>query len=967
MKQQNFNSNHLLEKVGNLNNVSIDQIASAIGCKVTYAKSIAKIHNVLIDSENNIPGNIMSEFLVIAYKNLPFWVISIKHKKIKKSRLRLKLFRALCLYLIEESNFLMNLEDDERTKCREEISSILVTVDDYLKAEKLMEPGYFCNPESYIEKIMTKMQKTGYIHNVEETFRIMFALFRIMPELMNDKMSQLIDILLMGNINDWQKTELRLQLMKLLDHYINTNRDMVDKMADFESKHDQELLTTIIKAVAMQLYLYDSTIDNIDYAQNRSMFYRYASHTNIAGNNVECLLDKAYGCVVGSIDCTTRLEYNWNQIQNLSILVTMLINTKTETRNSETIEYSTDSAIISCSSTKFEISENTNQKSLKTLGIGIIPWHKLKINVASEPSVKASSNTSDVEKLQRWWVDIDKSLNEEKITNKKPTKRRAYQEENVDIVIDGLVDPDKGIFSCHIHSDSVEGSGTIALYDIVNYKIHPEAMMNICNKAFISQETGKPYLYEASVLSDNGSNMTFTMRKRLNEYIVGLDDICFGYDTNCVITALNIPGQVAIGVSSDGIPVLIPYEESIMIGDYYDIKVTEVKNKKQGVQLMCEKVKVSENKVTQDEAFTALMQDYGIEDDEVQDVEEKVEVKKMSESAVKELIKLLDRESLLQKDVHRRYNYLYAAKLFAHIIKDEVLCYYYQNRINLQKLLYDFSKNSSIDRNVLKQLETMNSSIKAQYPILRARIEELHILECLDNSEANATLFANLQTQTNNEVKKLTNLVLAYNHLAGFELQEQRSSILSQINELLNVKIEMPETQYFGEENDQTEFKSSVVYVANSEGRHIANIEEQTNVILKEICAFLNTKGGTLYIGVNDYGYAQGLDTDMKWFDQHRAWRVTNIDEYRQFVVNILCRKWPNLKDIFEVTFPTIKGRSVVKVSVPPCKIPVSLDGAYYTRVGSECRKITDEGLSGFIERRPIQFEQFIKNFGAKL
>ncbi len=209
-------------------------------------------------------------------------------------------------------------------------------------------------------------------------------------------------------------------------------------------------------------------------------------------------------------------------------------------------------------------------------------------------------------------------------------------------------------------------------------------------------------------------------------------------------------------------------------------------------------------------------------------------------------------------------------------------------------------------------------------------------------------------------MKKLTNLVLAYNHLAGFGLQEQRRSIIEQINELLNVKIEMPDAQYFGEEDDQTEFKSSVVYIANAESKHIADIEAQTNVILKEICAFLNTKGGTLYIGVNDYGYAQGLDTDMQWFEQHKNWHVANIDEYRQHVVNQLCRKWPNLKDVFDVTFPTIKGRSVVKISVPPCKTPVDLDGIYYSRVGSECRRITDEGLNGFLERRPMQYEQYV-------
>lgn len=963
MKQPTLQTNYSIESVENLSNVSVENIATAVGCKDTYVRLVARLHKLNANPDGEFSGKQISEFLITAYRNLPSWVVSVSNGRTKRSRLRLKYYRGLCLYLVEESNFLMELTDDERTRCREEISMILSIVDDYLKAEKLMEPGYFCNPESYIEKIMTKMQKTGYIHKVEEAFRIMIALFRIEPKLMNDKMSQLMDILLMGNINDWQEEELRVQLMKLLGHYISNNSNKVDSMADFERKSDQDLLATITRAIAMQLYLYEPAIDNIDYALNRSMLYRYASHTKIAGNSIDPLLNKSYGCIVGSIDSTTRLEYSWDQIQNISMLVTMLINSHTEFKSIDTVEYTTDASILSCKSNTIEISENTGKnKAKKVVGSGMVSWHGLKINLASEPFVKANSMTNDVEKLQRWWADVDNTLTQQKIKTKKLSdRRRAYLDENVDIVIDGIEDAERGLFRCHIKNDKVEGRGTIAVHEIVNYKIRPEAMLDISHLAFNNPQTGRPSLYEATVLTDNGTSMTFTMKKRLNDYIFNLDDICFGYETKCVITSLNIPGQICIGVSSDGIPVILPYEDSILIGDYYDVKVTQVKNNKQGVQLFCEKVGITEDEVTQDKAFTQLMHEYGIEDDSPVEVVDKPQTKQMKKTYVQELVKLLDRESLLQKEVHRRYNYLYAAKVISHIINDEGLDTYYQNRLKLQKLLYDFSKNSRIDRTVLQQLETIDATVKAHYPILRARIKELHILECLDNTESNGKLFAELQAETNNEVKKLTNLVLAYNHLAGFGLQEQRSSIIAQINELLDVKIELPDSQYFGEEDDQTEFKSSVVYIANSEGKYIADIEAQTNVILKEICAFLNTKGGTLYIGVNDYGYAQGLDTDLQWFEQHRNWRVTDIDDYRQHVVNILCRKWPNQKDIFEVTFPTIKGRSVVKVTVPPCKTPVDLNGVFYSRVGSECRQITEEGLNGFLERRPLQYDLFMK------
>lgn len=959
MKQFRPVSSFSFETCVNLNEVSIKSVAAAVGCSEEYVYKIANLHGLSFSPNGNFIGHQVADFVLRLYHNLPSWVVTVNSGRLKRSRLRLKYFRALCLYLIEESDFLMDTTEEVRTRSREEFSSILSIVDDFLKAEKLMEPGYFCNPESFVENIMTKMQKTGYIYKVEDVFRVVIALFHILPDLMNSKMSQLMDILLMGNVADWQEKELRVQLMMLLDQYIQVNRSIVDSMADFERKQDLDLLTTMIRALAMQLYLFEPT-DNIDYALNRAAFYRYASHTKIASNSIDKLIDKAYWCLVGSIDSTTRLDYSWEQIHNTDMLVSMLMNTKIEAKSIETLEYSTNASTISFTSKAIELRENVNNKQVKSIASGVIPWRGFKVALATEPDVKINSMTSDVDKLQSWWANVEKSVTIAKPSQNKPSKRRAYIDESVDIIIDGIENPDHGLFRCHVKSDTIEGRGTIAIHEIVNYKIRPEAMFNINNFAFRTAETGHQLLFEANVLSDDGNQMTFTMKKRLNDYLIEQDYFGYGYETSCVITSLNVSGQSCIGVSFDGIPVILPYEDSIFVGDYYDVKVVQIKDNKQGIQMLCEKVAITTSEVTQDGAFIRLMQEYGIEDDSEDEIDNTLQSRGIPFANVKEVIRLVDRESLLQKDVHKRYNYLYAAKVLSHIIGDDDLTAYYENRLKLQKLLYDFSKNSTIDRAVLQHLETMDESMKADYPILRARINELHILECLDKSDANAQLFASLQSETNNEVKKLTNLVLAYNHLAGFGLQEQRKCIIEQINELLNVKIEMPETQYFGEESDQIEFKSSVVYVANSNGKYIADIAAQTNVILKEICAFLNTKGGTLYIGVNDYGYAQGLDVDIQWFEQHRNWHVSNIDDYRQHIVNMLCRKWPSIKDMFDVTFPIVKGRSVVKVTVPACKTPIDLDGTYYYRVGSECRRITEEGLNGFLERRPMQYEQYI-------
>src|SRR5690606_20540325 len=61
-------------------------------------------------------------------------------------------------------------------------------------------------------------------------------------------------------------------------------------------------------------------------------------------------------------------------------------------------------------------------------------------------------------------------------------------------------------------------------------------------------------------------------------------------------------------------------------------------------------------------------------------------------------------------------------------------------------------------------------------------------------------------------------------------------------------------------EGNQIEFKPALLYNFSTEQAGISI----KNIIAKAICAFLNSNGGFLFIGVNDNGNIQGLDFDFK-------------------------------------------------------------------------------------------------------
>ncbi|MFA5757712.1 MAG: ATP-binding protein [Smithellaceae bacterium] len=115
---------------------------------------------------------------------------------------------------------------------------------------------------------------------------------------------------------------------------------------------------------------------------------------------------------------------------------------------------------------------------------------------------------------------------------------------------------------------------------------------------------------------------------------------------------------------------------------------------------------------------------------------------------------------------------------------------------------------------------------------------------------------------------------------------------------------------------------------------------------LKTICAFANTGGGKLYIGIDDEGKSLGVKDAAKYLDD-----IPN-----------------KTKDILGIT-PEVKlkkknGREILEVTVAASSAPISYHGRFYTRSGSSSIEIKGPELvemlmqksgrswDGFIEER---------------
>ena len=117
-----------------------------------------------------------------------------------------------------------------------------------------------------------------------------------------------------------------------------------------------------------------------------------------------------------------------------------------------------------------------------------------------------------------------------------------------------------------------------------------------------------------------------------------------------------------------------------------------------------------------------------------------------------------------------------------------------------------------------------------------------------------------------------------------------------------------------------------------------ADVDVQTQNVLKEICGFINAEGGTLYIGVNDDGLASGLEQDFAYLGNSDKFKLHIHNAISKFlgkdIDNLIKEEWIEDEDkrVFKITIPKRTGD------------PVLLNGAHYRRQSNSTRLINIKG-----------------------
>lgn len=852
----------------------------------------------------------------------------------------------ISLFLLEGSAFLKNLDDNKRRRTRNKLENNVRRYDTLLKAVDIVESG---REKEVIDDILSKMKNSGYLYNPGEKLDLMVSIFTLRPEIVEENMSLILEIITGGNHTNWMQEPFRSAFLKQLDFYIIGVKDKADR-ASYDDQQGRELLTKMMQALAIHALMVGKSNDS--YLQlNRAALFRYLTYENPSLGKK--LLDKAFLSITDSIESVQ--EYEWDDVtdlKRLSVLMSKGLDNGSKAITTQMYEGAT--ASLQIAGDHIHLTPLTHGSNLKpVLPEDMIPWHSIQIYASGKvPAV--SPGETKLNSLRNFWHDVETLLFRPEVTADSHKDGAQYAPEIgdvVDIIILEAIDEGYN-FSARIVDDKITGDGTISIQEMSKFINTPQ------NADMFRNADGNPYLLRAEVVGLNKKDGTaqFSLLPQIKEYMEY--SLEFHHEMPCMILGY-LPkywdrdghyskGYFGFSLDGDSIMCLFDGQDPhINIGEVVNVAVEYINGEK--CQAICRfRGRVQDHKFDRQKAFENFILRYSegaVFETPQEEEEEEIQLVPMDVENLRELILIIDRAASLEEDHVRMYNYLSFCHILAMLIDNRNMAAYYNHRTTLLRTLEDYVKSGYINLDEIK----FDDDDILDYPSLRMYAQQIRILSYFDKPEKNDLLWDIIRNDNTKATVAMAKLALLSNMSMEFRLsQEVRKKANEEISRLFNIKVKLPELISFGsEEGQELEFKSSYLY--DQEFHY--NPDRQRDHIMERICGFLNSAtGGRLYIGVNDYGFASGLEEDMKsyYFQGHGTrdkfdLKVRNdIRSQLGYVAN----------DCISTEWIDAKGKDVYCINIKACSYPVKFNRYFWIRQGTSTYPHDYEAYSRIVAAR---------------
>lgn len=856
------------------------------------------------------------------------------------------------LFVLESTPTLNCCEERQRGIFQERITTLVEQCVFYIHAAKDIEKG---GHTTVIDKLFASLKASHYIYHASEKLELMMCIFTLLPDLMEQRMNAFFEIITGAEERYWKTDTFRRAFIRLLEFYVSELYDDVANIVD--EKHPD--FRNVFKALSIQLFLADPNCDTnlFDAQLNYARLCRMAAC--FTTGNTDDLLRRSVLSLADAVAIQASSCYTWADVNNLPFVAARLSEQVDEEQLADySKSYMNEGIRLNVTPTGVNIAtlngENQNR---------IVPqeehfWGGLQIYTQNKRPWLNSGQTKLSDACGLWnWIELELREEAQKNVTSRQEKRKVCPEKKQEVYIAPYsIDPhNPNAFLCRIDEKDYEGEGILTEENLAPYRV---SIRNFNGKNPFCKD-GKQLCVKAEVeeIEEDG-RIIFSTKNTLQEEL--RNTIQSGDQMKGVVTYRAASGWIGIAENGLGICFDNGDDYDLEAGSVVEIEFQETSSKGNlHVLIVEENVGVWLNQV---EIVANMAADCGEEllPENKPSEEEEVFVSNSLFTAeqLDELLLVYDQMAQREVNLLRRYHYVSAARLLAKLTDRAERVEFYEKWRDLLGMLEFYSINHRLDKEHREKIDAYRASSTVADGNLRENIGVLYVLSCFDRVDCESGLLESTHKGESKLVCQLAAIVMAARLLSRDNFSQTHKEIIRHINELLHIS-GREERKSIGREDICTEFKTSIVYPP--ENHMEDNIAQQTSNILRVLSAFYNTKGGTLYIGVNDHGIPVGISNDLNYKKFSNLKGKDQLDEYQRYIAAEVRKAFSpshTSADYFSVEMCDYDGKTVCKVCVlRPFPELTRLDGVVYERQGSENVRLEGEQLTHFEKRRKERFE----------
>lgn len=870
--------------------------------------------------------------------------------------------RVIALHILEGSAFLRNIRGAERAELQAEITAFIDMLDTYIEANDIISRN---NQSKFIDILLRHLKDSGYIYHPNIRFAIMMILFRVSPELVNSSLGNIFDTLMGWDVDTWRTEPFRQAFVDQLEIFISEAREEINEFLSPETADDNEKIEKTLTAIAIQQSLANET-DAVDLRLNMSFFYRCLALLRRA--KADTLLHKSYLALNG---VALPTDFTWPDIKETTMMMTRAaVNPPATAVMPDTPRYFANGKVeLEISSGGISLSR-TDEDGPKQVINGMLTWPGLQV-YAHIPHPLTRTRMRTIDGHAQFWIEAESALFDERETESDTTmaKRAVDVDDVVLIEIDRVISSGYDnmrteAFHCRIVDDHFNpGEGIMAASDLVTYNLHGITVGTFRN------DKGEPMQFEARVKDiDENDTIHFSLLESVQMHIrdlVKVDDEC-----RVVVTKDNGYGRDYSAISEKGYGLYVrkgasesmPYRA----GNILLVKIDSVENN-HSIYSSVKEGPLDGQQLTNALMLKNILRAIAVENDDVIEDDDLEEDEKISAADIREIIQLLRYKAVAgAKDNLDAFDYLSYARLLARLIGDRHLMTVLKAHKDILMLHQSYAVNQRLYTEDIQNAV----AIAPESPLIQRLGAKLAVVSYLGKPEYNTMLWDVKNNSLVDEQKALAQMVLSYNLLCEANAEEQMgAAIKTSIGKMLNVTSEQRNLKYYGSESQYVEFKSSLVYPAQKgrSGISAADPDKQEYEILHIVAGFLNTTGGTLYIGVSDEHYERGLEEDFNFYRLDTSSRNTmfrrnirSLDNMANHLQNLIDKSFSigsNAGSYATASIDEEASKGVIMVKVVPCPMPVYFDGKIFVRHSAKTTPLLDKSeIAQFIKDRDMVY-----------